>query len=1002
MDEFLLFLLGAALVLSLVLSPILAIIALRRTRRATDRMEVLETSIESLERRLRDAARPPAAAVTTPATQSASMPAPDVSRPAEVRAAPPEVATPYPSSPPVTPQPPSRLRAPLPSRAITIPPDDEPVASEPAKPPINWELFTGARLFAWVGGLALFLGVAFLMKYSIDHGLISPAVRLAMGFVLGAVLIVGGLATQKKGFAITAYTLCATGPAVLYATTFAAHNLYHFIGTTPTFALLALWTTLAFVLAVVLDARYIAVLALIGGFLTPPLVSTGVDNPFGLFGYIALLDVGLAAVALRKRWDFLLPMAAIGTAAMQLGWADKFFEMAKVNTAITVFLVFPILFLAILIAAKRRDHAGQAHAVAAGGLHLVSIAFAAFLQSYAELAARPGLSLGFLLALNLSLSLYQLFADDLARFHAAAGTMTFLILAVWTDHSLTLDLLPWALGFYLAFAIVQGAVPIIVQRIRPQAKARLFATLFPIAMLALVLLPIAKDLTAPLLIWPIVLLLDAVAVVAALASGLSGAVILVLLLTFATSGLWMMRLPDATDLPGLLVILALFVIAFFAAGVWYQRRPGAGKSTIALGPGTEVPLLPTLAALLPFVLLCMVTAKLPMDGPGSVFGLALLLVGLLLGLARHLMVPVLALVTLGSVTALEVVWQSSRFDPARPAATLAWYAIFLTVFLIYPFAFRTAFAERKAPWLAAAFAGPIQFYLVWAALSAAQPDRKLGALALAFAIVYLVALVLVQRATPGSPEIHRSRLAYMGGVMLLFVSLVFPLQFDREWLTIGWALEGMALCWLYRRIAHDGLKIWGAALLVIAFARLSLNPAVLTYHPRSPQPIWNWYLYAYLTVALAALIAARLWRPKDETLGPVKVPQILDAIGGILLFLLVNIEIADYYSTGTTLTFQFTGNFARDLAYSLAWGLFGLALLVIAIRSGGRGARIASLMLIVVTVLKLFLHDLWRLGGLYRVGAFIGLAAVLMLVSFLYQRFLTDRGEVAATDTESS
>src|SRR5436190_20738736 len=59
----------------------------------------------------------------------------------------------------------------------------------PARPPIDWEQFMGAKLFAWIGGLALFLGVAFFVKYSFEHNLIPPALRVAIGFVVGVSLL---------------------------------------------------------------------------------------------------------------------------------------------------------------------------------------------------------------------------------------------------------------------------------------------------------------------------------------------------------------------------------------------------------------------------------------------------------------------------------------------------------------------------------------------------------------------------------------------------------------------------------------------------------------------------------------------------------------------------------------------------------------------------------------------------------------------------------------------
>src|SRR5438132_11225290 len=157
----------------------------------------------------------------------------------------------------------------------------------------------GAKLFAWIGGLALFLGVAFFVKYSFEHNLIPPEARVAIGFVVGLALVAGGLLLKRKENVITAQTLCATGILILYAVTFACRAFYHFpfFGLFPTFALMALITTAAFFLAVRMDALVVAVLGIAGGFLTPVLLSTGQANALGWFGYIALLDIGLLAVA---------------------------------------------------------------------------------------------------------------------------------------------------------------------------------------------------------------------------------------------------------------------------------------------------------------------------------------------------------------------------------------------------------------------------------------------------------------------------------------------------------------------------------------------------------------------------------------------------------------------------------------------------------------------------------------------------------------------------------
>ena len=103
----------------------------------------------------------------------------------------------------------------------------------------------GVKLLAWVGGLAAFLAVAFFVKYSFDNNLISPEVRMALGFIAGLGLLVGGVVMSRKQYAVLAHTLCGTGVVILYAVTFACRSIYHFefFGPIPTFLLMVLITT---------------------------------------------------------------------------------------------------------------------------------------------------------------------------------------------------------------------------------------------------------------------------------------------------------------------------------------------------------------------------------------------------------------------------------------------------------------------------------------------------------------------------------------------------------------------------------------------------------------------------------------------------------------------------------------------------------------------------------------------------------------------------------------
>ena len=113
----------------------------------------------------------------------------------------------------------------------------------------------------------------------------------------------------------------------------------------------------------------------------------------------------------------------------------------------------------------------------------------------------------------------------------------------------------------------------------------------------------------------------------------------------------------------------------------------------------------------------------------------------------------------------------------------------------------------------------------------------LGLVPAAFAIPPLLSLVVVLKTIPAETKARLNQLAFFGGVALFFITLIFPIQFDKQWITIGWALECAALLWLFQRVPHPGLRLSGFGLLIAAFVRLALNPEVLEYHTRSALPV---------------------------------------------------------------------------------------------------------------------------------------------------------------------
>src|SRR5437762_2188665 len=933
----------------------------------------------------------------------------------DVSAQPPETVTePKPAAPII---PPVTMPPPLPVTVIPPPiPETKPImpieevqmetVAPPAARTIDWEQFMGAKMFAWIGGFALFLGVAFFVKYSFEHNLIPPELRVAIGFLTGIVLVVGGVALKRKENVVTAQTLCATGILILYAVTFACRSFYHFpfFGLIPTFALMSLITAAAFLLAVRMDALVVAILGIAGGFLTPVLLSTGQDNPLGLFGYIALLDAGLLAVARRKGWTSLPILGAIGTVLMQVTWVGNFFLQGhyfagnKTLVPMTVFLGFEILFLVTALTTRQSGKLETAVSGAALAVGAFAMLWAFYFFSFTTIGSRPVLLLSYLFLVDAALLGLCIAKKYFAPLIAVVGIAAFIFLGLWTNDYLTQRNLYIALGAYFVFALLHSSLPIAMQRLG-KATPPWSVHLFPAATLLLVLLPIFKLATASFLVWPLVLCVDVIALLASAMTGMLAAVAIVLVLTLVALGAWMLQIPPVlTGFSSSLFLLAGFSIFFVAAAAWISRRllqyePGQRGNIFGefAAPANFTVQLPALAATLPFLLLIMATLRLPLSNPSPVFGLALLLVVLLLGITKIASVDLLACVALGSTILLEHVWHFAHFHKEKPDLPLLWYLGFPAIFTVFPFIFHRQFVRKSTVWVAAALAAPLHFFLVYNVVRTTHPSSgMLGLVPAAFAIPSLLGLAALLRLTPKDSPARNAQLALFGGAALLFITLIFPIQFDRQWITLGWALEGAALCWLFHRVPHPGLRIAGIALLLISFARLVFNPAVLEYHPRAATPIFNWYLYTYGIVSICLFVAARLLAPPRNLVLNKNAPPLLNSLGTILAFVLLNIEIADYFTKpgAYELTFHFSGNFARDMSYSIAWALFALLLLIVGIRKRNKTARYASLALLGFVLLKLFFHDLSQLQQLYRIAALIVVAIIAILASFLYQGFL--------------
>jgi len=188
-----------------------------------------------------------------------------------------------------------------------------PQTDAPKKPSLSFEQQFGARLPVWIGGIALALAGVFMVKYSLESGLLSPMVRLVIGGIFGISLLAGASWMRRRSDvandARIAQALSGAGIIDLYACLFTATSIYHLLPPIMGFAGMAVVTALAVILSLRHGAP-IALLGLIGGFLTPALVGSSEPNAPMLFTYLYAVLVGLFVLIRRKNW-WLLSIPAV-------------------------------------------------------------------------------------------------------------------------------------------------------------------------------------------------------------------------------------------------------------------------------------------------------------------------------------------------------------------------------------------------------------------------------------------------------------------------------------------------------------------------------------------------------------------------------------------------------------------------------------------------------------------------------------------------------------------
>jgi uncharacterized membrane protein len=786
------------------------------------------------------------------------------------------------------------------------------------KPSPGIEERIGTRWVVWVGGLTLALGGFFMVRYSIEAGLLGPGVRTMLGGAFALALLAAGEWTRRKESisAIEALPianipaiLTAAGTAVAFATVYAAYALYGFVAPATAFILLGL-VALGTLAAALLHGPALAGLGIAAAFATPILVSSERPDFWALYTYLAIVTAAAFGLARIRLWRWL----AITTIVLALLWTLPCLRCGPSMLAPHLFHVIAGFVLAALL-------------VVCGFLF----------GPPAEHGRIEPISSGSLAATLLGATLIVL-----SSFHADAAMIVFAIL-------------------------VAGAL-FVAWRAPAATGAVAFAALF----VAFVFLEWTVRGNPDMLVLP--------------GGPLPGIG------------------PNATDgsVSLHLTIAAIFAAGFGAAGFLAQGRSFSAIVPVVWSAAAVFTPLALLIALyariahldrsIPFAILAVVLAAAHGaateiltkrdNRPGLAISTALFATGALGALALALtfalekgwLTIALALMSMGSA------WIAMQ----RPIPFLRWLAAILAGIVVLRIGYEPRIvgdAVGTTPifnWLLWGYGIPaLSFWIAGIFLRRRGDDAPLRTVeSAAILFTVLLAFMEIRHAVNGG-DVYRDTAGLIETGLQICVALAMAIGLERLRIRTGSVVHNVSAVLL---------TVFAGLTIVVGLLFLD-NPALwrIDIQGELINPLLLGYaMPAVLALLLSYAVAGRRSARYGNTI----------AAGALVLALsYLTLEIRRIYH-GPQLTVGATGG-AEQYTYSIAWLAFGVALLGIGILFNSQRARLASAVVIALTIVKAFLIDMSTLTGVYRALSFMCLGLVLVAIGWLYQRILFRR-QVAA------
>jgi len=212
-----------------------------------------------------------------------------------------------------------------------------------------WKKFeesVGKRWITWVGAVVLIISAGFFVQYAAKMGWLGEWARVGIGIMAGLAAVGTGVFFMKKDKNALGQGIVGAGLGTLYVSLWATCGYFHLLSPAVAFGLMIAVTAGGMALAVIFDAAAISFLAVLGGFITPILVSTGQDHRDLLFAYILLLDLGVLGVAFFKKWRALDVLAFTCTWSLWFAWYFQFYSADAARTPAVLWLgAFFLVFL---------------------------------------------------------------------------------------------------------------------------------------------------------------------------------------------------------------------------------------------------------------------------------------------------------------------------------------------------------------------------------------------------------------------------------------------------------------------------------------------------------------------------------------------------------------------------------------------------------------------------------------------------------------------------------